>query len=61
MFALGPGERSIYIAITFVGWVSYTRIIRGEILVHKRHEYVLAARAAGLSTRASSSATCCRT
>ena len=48
VFALGPGERSIYIAITLVGWVSYTRIIRAEILVAKRREYVLAAQAAGL-------------
>ena len=47
-FVLGPGERSIYIAITFVGWVSYTRIIRAEILVAKRREYVEAARVAGL-------------
>ena len=47
LFALGPGERSIYIAITFVGWVSYTRIIRAEILVAKRREYVEAARVAG--------------
>ena len=51
VFALGPGTRSIYIAITLVGWVSYTRIIRGEVLVAKRREYVLAARAAGLSDR----------
>jgi peptide/nickel transport system permease protein len=29
--------------------VSYARIVRGEILVQKRLEYVLAARAAGLS------------
>jgi peptide/nickel transport system permease protein len=49
VFVLGPGQRSIIIAITCVGWVSYTRIVRGEILVHKRLEYVLAARAAGLS------------
>jgi peptide/nickel transport system permease protein len=48
LFALGPGERSIYIAITLVGWVSYTRIIRAEILVAKRREYVEAARVAGL-------------
>lgn len=48
VFVLGPGTRSIYIAITLVGWVSYTRIIRGEILVAKRQEYVLAAQAAGL-------------
>jgi peptide/nickel transport system permease protein len=47
VFVLGPGARNIYIAITFVGWVSYTRIIRGEILVAKRQEYVLAAQAAG--------------
>jgi peptide/nickel transport system permease protein len=51
VFALGPGTRSIYIAITLVGWVSYTRIIRGEVLVAKRRDYVLAARAAGLSDR----------
>jgi peptide/nickel transport system permease protein len=47
VFVLGPGARSIYIAITFVGWVTYARIIRGEILVAKRQEYILAARAAG--------------
>jgi len=47
VFVLGPGARNIYIAITLVGWVSYARIIRGEILVAKRQEYVLAARAAG--------------
>jgi peptide/nickel transport system permease protein len=47
VFVLGPGTRSIYIAITMVGWVSYARIIRGEILVAKRQEYVLAAQAAG--------------
>ena len=49
VFALGSGTRNIYIAITIVGWVSYARIIRGEVLVAKRREYVLAARAAGLS------------
>ncbi len=51
VFVLGPGARSIYIAITFVGWVSYARIIRGEILVAKRQEYILAARAAGFRDR----------
>jgi peptide/nickel transport system permease protein len=51
VFALGPGTQSIYIAITIVGWVSYARIVRGEVIVAKRREYVLAARAAGLSTR----------
>ena len=50
VFVLGPGERSIYVAITLVGWVSYARIIRGEILVAKRQEYVLAAQSGGLSS-----------
>ena len=30
--------------------MSYTRIVRGEVLVVKRREYVLAARTAGLSS-----------
>jgi peptide/nickel transport system permease protein len=49
VFVLGPGTRNIYIAITIVGWVSYARIVRGEVLVAKRREYALAARAGGLS------------
>jgi peptide/nickel transport system permease protein len=49
VFVMGSGARSIVIAITAIGWVSYARIVRGEILVQKRLEYVLAARAAGLS------------
>src|SRR4051795_11995909 len=49
VFVLGPGTRSIYIAITLVGWVSYARIVRGEVLVAKRRDYVLAAKAGGLS------------
>ncbi len=51
VFALGSGTRNIYIAITIVGWVSYTRIVRGEVLVAKRREYTLAARSGGLSDR----------
>jgi peptide/nickel transport system permease protein len=50
VFVLGTGERSIYIAITIVGWVSYARIIRGEILVAKQLDYVLAAQSGGLSS-----------
>jgi peptide/nickel transport system permease protein len=50
VFVLGPGERSIYIAITILGWVSYARIIRGEILVAKRQDYILAAQSGGLSS-----------
>jgi len=49
VFVLGPGKSSIYIAITLVGWVAYARIIRGEILVAKRQDYITAARSGGLS------------
>ena len=61
VFALGNGTRNIYIAIALVGWVSYTRIVRGEVLVVKRREYVLAARTAVCRLHASSADTCFRT
>jgi peptide/nickel transport system permease protein len=51
VFVLGAGERSIVLAITVVGWVSYARIVRGEVLVQKRQEYVLAAVSGGLRAR----------
>ena len=50
VFVLGPGTRNIYIAITAVGWVAYCRIVRGEVLVAKKQEYALAARAGGIPT-----------
>ncbi len=50
VFVLGPGVRSIIIAITVVSWISYARIIRGATLVEKNKEYVLAAQIEGYST-----------
>lgn len=47
VFVLGPGVKSIYIAVTITDWVSYTWIIRGEIIAMKRQEYIQAARALG--------------
>lgn len=44
---LGPGLRNMYVAVALVAWVVYARLIRGEILVEKQKEYVLAARALG--------------
>jgi peptide/nickel transport system permease protein len=44
---LGTGLLNLFIAIWLVGWVSYARIIRGEVLVAKQQEYTLAARALG--------------
>jgi peptide/nickel transport system permease protein len=47
VFVLGPGTKSIYVAIAVTDWVSYAWIVRGDILAAKRHEYILAARALG--------------
>ncbi len=44
---LGPGLRNMYIAVALVAWVTYCRLLRGEILVAKHREYVEAARAIG--------------
>jgi peptide/nickel transport system permease protein len=46
---LGPGLRNVYIAVAIVAWVSYSRLIRSEILVAKQREYVEAARSMGAS------------
>jgi peptide/nickel transport system permease protein len=46
---LGPGLSSFYIAITLVGWVSYARLVRAQVLVLKSSEFVLAARSLGYS------------
>jgi peptide/nickel transport system permease protein len=47
VFVLGAGARSIVVAIALVGWVSYARIVRGQVLVAKQQEYVHAARLGG--------------
>jgi peptide/nickel transport system permease protein len=47
VFALGAGALSIYIAFTFISWIWYARLIRSEVLVAKRQDYVPAAKAAG--------------
>jgi peptide/nickel transport system permease protein len=44
---LGPGLLNLYIALTIVSWVLYTRIIRAETIALKKREYVLAARNLG--------------
>jgi peptide/nickel transport system permease protein len=44
---LGPGLRNMIVAISLVGWISYARIVRGEVLVARQAEYVLAARTLG--------------
>jgi peptide/nickel transport system permease protein len=49
VFVLGAGVQGIFVAVALIGWVSYARIVRGEVLAARRQEYVLAARAAGFS------------
>ncbi len=46
---LGAGLTSMVVALTLAGWTAYTRIVRGEILVVKRSEFIQAARALGYS------------
>ncbi len=47
MAILGPGLGSFYIAMALVGWVSYARLIRSQILVLKESDFALAAKSLG--------------
>jgi peptide/nickel transport system permease protein len=44
---LGPGEVNVLLAIGAVGWVTYARLVRGEVLREKNLEYAAALRALG--------------
>ncbi|MFO1056454.1 MAG: ABC transporter permease [Dongiaceae bacterium] len=46
---LGPGLINLYIAISAVSWVLYTRIVRGETLAIRQREYVMAAESLGFA------------
>ncbi|TCU37871.1 ABC transporter permease [Rhizobium azibense] len=46
---LGPGLGSFYIAMALVGWVSYARLIRAQMLVLKNSDYAVAAVSLGFS------------
>lgn len=49
VFAFGPGTKGIYLAVAAVVWSSYARIVHGDVVAASRADYVLAARAGGLS------------
>ena len=49
VFSLGPGIPSIFIAMAIVAWVSYARIVRGEVLSARGQQYVMAAKTLGFS------------
>lgn len=46
---LGPGIINLYIALWLVGWMSYARLVRAEVLKLKKAEFIEAARVAGFS------------
>lgn len=47
--ALGPGLLNLILALSLTGWVSYCRVIRGEVLSLREREFVLASRVIGAS------------
>jgi peptide/nickel transport system permease protein len=47
--ALGPGVGNMYIAVLVIGWASYARVVRNEVLVVTSLQYVEAAKALGFS------------
>ena len=44
---LGPGLGNMYIAFSAVGWVFYARLMRGEVMVLRGHDYISACRVLG--------------
>ncbi|MEP9374919.1 ABC transporter permease [Mesorhizobium sp. KR1-2] len=44
---LGPGLVNFVIALTLVGWVSYARLVRAEVLTIRESEYIQAAKCLG--------------
>lgn len=48
---LGPGIGNLVLAIVFVKWVNYARLVRSTVLSESQKEYILIARINGLSSR----------
>ncbi|MFZ3589227.1 oligopeptide ABC transporter permease [Bacillus sp. DJP31] len=49
ILVLKPGLTSIIIALTVTGWIGMSRMVRGQVLRLKGHEFVLAAKTLGSS------------
>jgi peptide/nickel transport system permease protein len=47
---LGPSLINAVLALSFIGWVGYARLVRGQVLRAREFEFVHAARALGAST-----------
>ena len=48
---LGPGLKGVYIGVLAVGWTLYARLTRGDMLVLREQQFILAARTLGYSPR----------
>ncbi len=48
---IGPGLVNFALALTLVGWVTYARLMRAEVLSVRESEYVRAAECLGFSSR----------
>ncbi|PLP58847.1 nickel ABC transporter permease [Mesorhizobium loti] len=48
---LGPGLLNFFIALAVVGWVTYARLVRAEVMAIRDSEYVQAAQCLGYSDR----------
>ncbi len=46
---LGPSLFNVITALTILGWVSYARLVRGQVLSVKEREYIFAAKTSGQS------------
>jgi peptide/nickel transport system permease protein len=49
--ALGPSKGNLILCLSLTGWAGYARLVRGEVQVVRKLEFVEAARALGLRTR----------
>jgi peptide/nickel transport system permease protein len=47
--AVGRGLKAVVIVLIVLGWPSYTRVLRSDILVTRNKDFILAARASGAS------------
>jgi peptide/nickel transport system permease protein len=47
--SLGPSIANMYLAFALVAWISFARIVRGEVLILKQQEFVQAALLLGYS------------
>jgi peptide/nickel transport system permease protein len=46
---LGPGVQNVVLTLAITGWVTYARVVRGEVLSMREKEFVQAARCIGVS------------